>query len=239
MGRPAGWMTELTGRSPMRSPGAPSHRREVEREFWREIAKGLLPEEAAHVVGASQAVGGRWFHHGGGMSPFDLKAFSGRYLSFREREEIAVLRAQGTGVREIARTLGRSAFSARCRLSSPTSSFDPRVPSAASRARFTQLPSVPSFTPRSRATAAIGLPVSSTIRTPPSRNSRSYFFRFSGFAILVVDASTVRGEPHSSNCSRQNLNDEDRAPNSRRRSVSRELPPRPPAPKRSTASGYL
>lgn len=108
MGRPAGWMTELTGRGPMRSPGSPSHRREVEREFWREIAKGLLPEEAAAVVGASQAVGGRWFRHGGGMSPFDLKEFSGRYLSFAEREEIALLRARGDGVRTIARTLGRS-----------------------------------------------------------------------------------------------------------------------------------
>jgi len=80
----------------------------VEREFWREIAKGLLPEEAAHSVGASQAVGSRWFRHGGGMSPFDLKAFTGRYLTFHEREDIALLRAQGTGVREIARTLGRS-----------------------------------------------------------------------------------------------------------------------------------
>jgi transposase, IS30 family len=108
MGRPAGWMTELTGRGPMRSPGAPSHRREVEREFWREIAKGLLPEEAAAVVGASQAVGSRWFRHGGGMSPFDLQSFSGRYLSFAEREEIALLRARGNGVREIARTLERS-----------------------------------------------------------------------------------------------------------------------------------
>jgi hypothetical protein len=57
MGGPAGWMRELTGRSPMKSPGAPSHRREVEREFWAEIGKGLLPEEAAGVVGASQAVG--------------------------------------------------------------------------------------------------------------------------------------------------------------------------------------
>ena len=47
MGRPAGWMTALTGRSPMKSPGAPSHRREVEREFWRQLAKGLLAEEAA------------------------------------------------------------------------------------------------------------------------------------------------------------------------------------------------
>ena len=35
---------------------------------------------------------------------------------------------------------------------------------------------------RSRATSATGFPVSSTIRTAPSRNSRSYFFRFSGIA---------------------------------------------------------
>ena len=33
---------------------------------------------------------------------------SGRYLSFAEREEIALLHAQGAGVREIARRLGRS-----------------------------------------------------------------------------------------------------------------------------------
>src|SRR3954468_11800503 len=51
--------------------------------------------------------------------------------------------------------------------------------------------------PRSRATCAIGFPVSSTIRTAPSRNSRSYFFRFSGISILIVEASTVRGEPQS------------------------------------------
>ena len=33
---------------------------------------------------------------------------SGRYLSFAEREEIAILRAQEVGVRETARQLGRS-----------------------------------------------------------------------------------------------------------------------------------
>ena len=33
---------------------------------------------------------------------------SGRYLSFAEREEIALLRAEGKGVREIAREIGRS-----------------------------------------------------------------------------------------------------------------------------------
>jgi IS30 family transposase len=32
----------------------------------------------------------------------------GRYLSFREREEIALLRADGAGVREIAGQLGRA-----------------------------------------------------------------------------------------------------------------------------------
>ncbi len=36
------------------------------------------------------------------------KPLSGRYLSFAEREEIAVLRAQGHGVRSIARRLGRT-----------------------------------------------------------------------------------------------------------------------------------
>src|SRR5262245_35157848 len=51
MGRPAGWMRELTGRSAMKSPG---------------------------------------------------------YLCFAEREEIALLRAEGKGVREIAREIGRS-----------------------------------------------------------------------------------------------------------------------------------
>jgi hypothetical protein len=53
MGRPAGWMRALTGRSAMKSPGRPSLRREIEREFWREIAKGLLAEEAAAAVGVS------------------------------------------------------------------------------------------------------------------------------------------------------------------------------------------
>ncbi len=108
MGRPAGWMKELTGRSPMRSPGAPSRRREVEREFWRVIATGVTSEQAAAAVGVSQAVGSRWFRHGGGMAPMNLAPTTGRYLSFAEREEIALLRAQGVGVRAIAREIGRS-----------------------------------------------------------------------------------------------------------------------------------
>ncbi len=108
MGRPAGWMKELTGRSPMKSPGKPSHRRDVERAFWRRIAKGFSSEDAALAVGASQAAGSRWFRERGGMATFMLDPVSCRYLCFEEREEIALLRAQGAGVREIARQLDRS-----------------------------------------------------------------------------------------------------------------------------------
>ena len=53
-------------------------------------------------------VGSRWFRENGGMAPFSFVPVSGRYLSFVEREEIAVLHARQCGVREIARHLGRS-----------------------------------------------------------------------------------------------------------------------------------
>jgi IS30 family transposase len=42
------------------------------------------------------------------MPTVDLAPLSGRYLSFGEREEIALLRVQGAGVRQIARLLGRA-----------------------------------------------------------------------------------------------------------------------------------
>ena len=108
MGRPAGWMQKLTGRGAMRSPGAPSLRREVERQFWEQIATGMTSQKAAEVIGVSQAVGTRWFRHRGGMPLFMSKPVSERYLSFAEREEIGLLRAQDVGVREIARRIGRS-----------------------------------------------------------------------------------------------------------------------------------
>jgi IS30 family transposase len=101
-------MKELTGRSPMKSPGKPSLRRDVERAFWRQIAEGLGSDDAAVAVGASRAAGSRWFRERGGMPTFMLDSISCRYLCFEEREEIALLRAQGAGVREIARQLDRS-----------------------------------------------------------------------------------------------------------------------------------
>ena len=55
MGRPAEWMQKLTGRGTKRLPGAPSHRREIERRFWKQIATGITSEKAAEAVGVSQA----------------------------------------------------------------------------------------------------------------------------------------------------------------------------------------
>jgi hypothetical protein len=79
----------------------------VEREFWQLIAQGKRSEDAAVEVGVSAPVGTRWFRHAGGMPPLSLVEPTGRYLSFKEREELALLRAQGLGVRAIARELRR------------------------------------------------------------------------------------------------------------------------------------
>ena len=78
----------------MRSPGRPPvARREHRQRFWKAIARGLSSEDAAVSCGVSPAVGGRWFRQGGGMPSTSLAPLSDRYLSFAEREEIAILRA--------------------------------------------------------------------------------------------------------------------------------------------------
>jgi IS30 family transposase len=101
---------EAAGRGPMRSPGRPPVARRAERQrFWAAIGRGLSSEDAAVEAGASPVVGTRWFRDAGGMPPITRAPVSGRYLSFAEREEIAILRARGCGVREIARRAGRSA----------------------------------------------------------------------------------------------------------------------------------
>jgi IS30 family transposase len=79
----------------------------VQRAFWRLIAEGLSTEKASAGVGVSWPVGFRWFRHAGGIVPISLDEPTGRYLSFAEREEIALLVAQGEGVRAIARRVGR------------------------------------------------------------------------------------------------------------------------------------
>jgi hypothetical protein len=106
--------SDRAGRGILRSPGRPGvARREDRRRFWVSIAAGQSSEDAAVGARVSQAVGARWFREAGGMPPSTLapssKPSSGRYLSFAEREELAILRARSAGVREIARQMGRSA----------------------------------------------------------------------------------------------------------------------------------
>src|SRR4051794_18043420 len=95
-------------RAPMRSPGRPSAHREDRQRFWEAIAAGVTSEWAGELAGVSGVVGVRWFREGGGMRSVSRAPLSGRYLSFSEREEIALLKAGGCGVREIARRVGRS-----------------------------------------------------------------------------------------------------------------------------------
>ena len=86
----------------------PAGRREHRVRFWQAIARGASSEKAAIEAGVLPSIGVRWFRKGGGMPPLSFAPLSGRYLSFTEREEIAVLLAGGCGVREIARRLGRA-----------------------------------------------------------------------------------------------------------------------------------
>ena len=83
--------------------------------MWVGVRSGCSVDQAAALVGMSRPTAYRWFRDRGGVAPRlrvvpagEGVAGRGRGLSFAEREEIAVLRAQGAGVREIARVLGRS-----------------------------------------------------------------------------------------------------------------------------------
>lgn len=97
-------------RGQMPSPGRPTVAwREDRVRFWAAIATGVLTDDASAAAGVSSPVGYRWFRHAGGVNPQLPTTVSGRYLSFVEREDIALLRAQGLGVREVARRLGRDA----------------------------------------------------------------------------------------------------------------------------------
>jgi IS30 family transposase len=96
-------------RGKLRSPGRPpGWQRDQRQRFWIEIAQGKTSEDAAIAVGVASAVGTRWFREAGGMCPVSLSPLSTRYLSLKEREEIAILNAKGWGVRRIGRQVNRS-----------------------------------------------------------------------------------------------------------------------------------
>jgi hypothetical protein len=120
VGRKTGWMVTTAGRPAVRkrnrqkdiriyrgqipSPGAPTIAwREDRVRFWAAIAQGSKTDVAGIEAGISSPVAYRWFRQTGGVNPSLPPTVSGRYLSFAEREDIAIWRAQKLGVREIAR----------------------------------------------------------------------------------------------------------------------------------------
>jgi IS30 family transposase len=88
--------------------GVPPIPMEVQRKFWKLIRSGYLVSETRPILGVSNKAVLRWFGKAGGVIPSIVLEPSGRYLSFAEREEIALARASGATVRAIARQLNRS-----------------------------------------------------------------------------------------------------------------------------------
>jgi hypothetical protein len=96
-------------REQISSPGRPPVAWRKDRvRLWAAIAEGAKTEDAACEAGVSSPPAFRWFRHVGGVNPWLPPTVSGPYLWFSERGDIALLRAQGHGVREIARQLGWS-----------------------------------------------------------------------------------------------------------------------------------
>jgi IS30 family transposase len=81
--------------------------REARVVFWEGVRSGLGWQDAAVAAGFPRG-GQVWFREAGGVKGNGAGPVSGRYLSLAEREEIAVGRAAGDGVRVIAARLGRA-----------------------------------------------------------------------------------------------------------------------------------
>ena len=88
----------------MGRPGLPN---EVRREFWQRVRSGLTVPEAAAAAGVAKRTAADWHRQAGGVNPYPARPVSGRYLSFQEREDIALGIAAGHSQARIARGLGR------------------------------------------------------------------------------------------------------------------------------------
>lgn len=176
--------SERSTRRKLSSPGRPPvWQREHLCRFWLEIAAGLSSEEAAVAAGVSAPVGARWFRSSGGMPPTHLAPSAPvpkqRCLSFVEREEIALERARGTGVRAIARKLGRSpsTISREIRRNSATRSTigpSPRNGMRIVRPNV-QRSANSQYTPFCATTFRIGCPASSPHRTASPSMGPSWY----------------------------------------------------------------
>src|ERR671916_1336825 len=81
---------------------------ELHQSFWQAWQDGAFLTDAAALAGTYRHRGLAWIREAGGVRPRRGRNLQGRYLSFAEREEIALGRAAGDSVRTIAARLGRS-----------------------------------------------------------------------------------------------------------------------------------
>jgi len=80
----------------------------VVQTFWAAMQRGEFITDAAAEVGTYRQKGRGWLRESGGVRPRRGRGLLGRCLTFTEREEIAIARARGQGIRQIANSLGRS-----------------------------------------------------------------------------------------------------------------------------------
>jgi IS30 family transposase len=76
--------------------------------FWAAWQSGEFLTDAALLAGTYRHRGLAWLRESGGVRPRRGLGLEGRYLSFEEREEVALGRAAGESIRSIAGRLGRS-----------------------------------------------------------------------------------------------------------------------------------
>ena len=81
---------------------------ELYQPFWAAWQAGEFLTDAAAVAGTHRHRGLAWLRQSGGVRPRRGRNLQGRYLSFAEREDIAMARAAGESMRSIAVRLGRS-----------------------------------------------------------------------------------------------------------------------------------
>ena len=85
-----------------------AYRPELVQRFWAALQASQFLSEAAEAVGTSRRTGRRLLAAAGGVRPRRGRDIQGRYLSFVEREEIAVGVAAGESIRRIAERIGRA-----------------------------------------------------------------------------------------------------------------------------------
>jgi transposase, IS30 family len=81
---------------------------ELIQPFWAAWQGGEFMTDASAIAGTHRNRGLAWVRQSGGVRPRRGRGLQGRYLSFGEREEIALGRAGGESIRSIAGRLGRS-----------------------------------------------------------------------------------------------------------------------------------